>query len=342
VLQVHPTRRCNLLCDHCYSMSGPAEREDLPLEILLTCLEDAFALGYRQLAVSGGEPLLYKPLIDLLAHARHLGMLNTVTTNGTLITPNRWKLIAPLVDVLAISIDGREQEHDEIRRQAGAFARTIANLDIIRESGVPFGFIFTLTQFNVDSLEFVVRLAAEAQARSVQVHPLTLHGRAALTMPSSRPDGIELVAAMLEAVRLGQELGVPVTVDALSSEQLLLYRQHLVPNRPVKRLTDVASVLVVEPDGSVVPLTHEVSNTLSLGSLRKERLSMLAAHWLAAGRGELLASACERTWDELSKTKTTYAFYWYDEVGAHTNHPDLICPATLSSDGFSRPPAKVS
>ena len=319
VLQVHPTRRCNLLCDHCYSMSGPAAREDLPTEILCACLGDAFDLGYRQLAVSGGEPLLYKQLPDLLTRGRQLGMLNTVTTNGMLITESRWDQLVPLVDVLAVSIDGREPEHDRIRRQDGAFARTVANLQVIRNSGVPFGFIFTLTQFNVDSLEFVVRLARETGARSVQVHPLTLHGRAALTMLGARPDGIELVAAILEAVRLGEELGVPVTVDALSIQQLLAYRGHIVPTRPIRRLVDVAPVLVVEPDGSVTPLTHEVNRGLKLGSLMNARLSSLASKWLAEGFGDRLADACASTWAELSSSDSMSAVYWFDEVAARTN-----------------------
>ena len=33
-LQVHPTRRCNLRCLHCYSESGPDRRDELPLAYL--------------------------------------------------------------------------------------------------------------------------------------------------------------------------------------------------------------------------------------------------------------------------------------------------------------------
>jgi hypothetical protein len=112
-------------------------------------------------------------------------------------TSVRHALSAERMGVDAISIDGTPAEHDTIRRREGAFARTVANLEVVRSSGVPFGFICTLTQHNVDSLEFVVRLAAQEGARSVQVHPLTLHGRAATTMPGSRPDGIELAAALI-------------------------------------------------------------------------------------------------------------------------------------------------
>jgi len=96
------------------------------LELLSDCLEAASGLGYRQLAVSGGEPLLYGPLPELLARARELGMLTTVTTNGMLLTPRRWDPLAALVDVLAVSIDGTQEEHDLIRRRDGAFAYQLA------------------------------------------------------------------------------------------------------------------------------------------------------------------------------------------------------------------------
>ena len=318
VLQVHPSRRCNIACEHCYSVSGPTEREDLPLEVLSACLDDAAALGYRQLAVSGGEPLLYKSLAELLSHARALGMLATLTSNGMLMTSRRWDLLAPLVDLVAISIDGKPQEHDRMRGREGAFAQTVANFEVVRKSGVPFGIIFTLTQHNVDSLEFVVQLAAEHGARTVQVHPLTLHGRAATTLPGARPDDVELVAALFEAHRLGRKYGVGVHVDAISAEQLVAFREHLIPERPVRQLIAVAPVLVVQADASVLPMTHEINPKLQLGSLAESRLSTLAANWLAAGQGNKVAEACEQTWTELTTTSPAHAVYWYDEVAART------------------------
>ena len=318
VLQVHPTRLCNIACAHCYSLSGPQAREELPGELLSRCAEEAFGLGYGQLAVSGGEPLLYRPLGELLARGKALGMVTTITTNGMLATARRWAPLAPFLDVAAISIDGRPDEHDAIRRRDGAFARTVANLEVVRASGVPFGLIFTLTQHNADSLEFVVRLAAREGARSVQVHPLTLHGRAALTLRGARPDGIELVAAISEASRLGSELGVVVHVDAITADQVLEHRDRLVPGRPVDDLVDVAPVLVVDADGAVIPMTHEVSHDLRLGMLADAGLSTLAADWLAAGRADRLAEACQRTWDELVDDGPPPAVYWYDEVAART------------------------
>ena len=254
-------------------------------------------------------------------------MLTTVTSNGMLLTPRRWESLAELVDVLAISIDGTPEEHDVIRRREGAFARTVANLEVVRSWGGPFGFIFTLTLHNVDSLEFVVRLAAAEGARSVQVHPLTLYGRAESTMSGARPDEIELATALCEAAMLGDELGVVVHVDAVTADQLLGHHDLLVPRRPVSRLIDVAPVLVVDADANVIPMTHDVNSSLRLGSLHEAGLASLAADWLDRGAGDDLAMACEQTWVELTRTSPPLAVYWYDEVAAWTRAGAVWRPA---------------
>jgi hypothetical protein len=138
-------------------------------------------------------------------------------------------------------------------------------------------------------------------------------------MARARPDEIELAAALCEAELLGRELGVVVHVDAVTSDQLLEHRESLVPRRPVSRLTDVAPTLIVDADGIVVPLTHDVSPSLRIGSLMEPwGLAMLAEQWLTAGGGDRLAEACERAWAELTGPIVPLAVYWYDAVAAQT------------------------
>ena len=47
-LQVHPSRRCNLRCRHCYSSSGPEQTGALPVELLADVVRDAAELGYGE------------------------------------------------------------------------------------------------------------------------------------------------------------------------------------------------------------------------------------------------------------------------------------------------------
>src|SRR5690242_9462370 len=107
ILQLHPTRRCNLRCLHCYSESGPYVAATTSLDVLRRVVSDAAALGYEVVSISGGEPLLYRELPALLAHAKGLGLRTTVTSNGMLLSERRLAELADVVDVLALSLDGR-------------------------------------------------------------------------------------------------------------------------------------------------------------------------------------------------------------------------------------------
>src|SRR6266568_1245666 len=115
ILQIHPTRLCNLLCRHCYSESGPGQRGAIEASVLSAAIADAARLGYRTVAVSGGEPFLYPALPATLQAARAHGMTTTITTNGTVLTERRAAQVAGLVDLVAISLDGTPESHNRMR-----------------------------------------------------------------------------------------------------------------------------------------------------------------------------------------------------------------------------------
>jgi MoaA/NifB/PqqE/SkfB family radical SAM enzyme len=56
---------------------------------------------------------MYRPLADLLAHARARQMRTLVTTNGTLSEKRRLEPLAGNLDLLAVSLDGPPDEHDQ-------------------------------------------------------------------------------------------------------------------------------------------------------------------------------------------------------------------------------------
>jgi MoaA/NifB/PqqE/SkfB family radical SAM enzyme len=316
-LQVHPTRRCNLACGHCYTQSGPDVDETLPTDLLVAAVRDAAALGYGELAVSGGEPLLYAGLTDLLRAGREAGMVNVVTTNAMPLTERRAFELAPLVDVVAVSIDGTPEHHDRLRGRSGAHATTVRHLAHLRAAGIPFGIITTLTQHNVDQLAAVARLAAQEGAALLQVHPLDQQGRAVAALPGASPDAMELVAALVEGVRLRSGLPLEVQVDALLRDDLAANPERFyasgVPGSG--RLGDWLQTLVVEASGRVVPLTHGFPAALALGDLRGAPLAELAAWW-QANRAWWFASVLRQAYGELTATEAPPVVSWYEAVTA--------------------------
>src|SRR5437773_10048187 len=106
ILQVHPTRRCNLRCLHCYSTSGPEHRDALALAVLRDAVRDAAAEGFNVASFSGGEPLMYSELPQLLDAAHECGLLTAAVTNGMLLGRRRLEELRGRLDLVAIRLDG--------------------------------------------------------------------------------------------------------------------------------------------------------------------------------------------------------------------------------------------
>lgn len=330
VLQIHPTRRCNLTCLHCYSDSGPTQREELSLALLEQGLRDAAAEGYDTLGVSGGEPLLYRDLPQLLAVARSLALITTVTTNGMLITAPALEKLQPHLQLLAISLDGVPSSHNRMRASSRAFDMMEGNLELVRAAGIPFGFIFTLTQYNLDELEWVAAFALEQGAALLQIHPLEEVGRAASAeLHGAVPDGREASHAYVEVLRLQAELCarmyvqfdyVPAPTAREHPEMLFADGGPVDVRLP---LAVLVSPLVIETDGSVVPLQHGFGRAFQLGNLHHEPLATMALRWRHESYA-LFRTLCRRTLAERLARNGWPLINWYDILARASRRSDPV------------------
>lgn len=329
-VQLHPTRRCNLCCLHCYSLSSQEERDQLPYQGLADALTDAQAQGYAVASFSGGEPILYADLGRLLRHAKQLGMRTTVTSNGMLLTDARMAMLAGCTDVLAISLDGVPDSHNRMRASDHAFDRMRANLDRVRSSGINFGFIFTLTQYNVNEIDWAAQFALEQGAKLFQIHPLEEVGRAAEVLSGSRPDEIESAYAYLEAERIRQTYGNRMFV------QFDVFHRDLVTQHPERfyadvkwrdsaQLADYVTPLVIEADGFVVPLGYGFGRPYALGCLFDQRLSELAPRWIAQGYPQF-RELCRRVYAEACEPSALPFLNWYELIGLRSADP-VVSPS---------------
>ena len=285
-LHIHPTRQCNLRCIHCYSSSAPEERDHLEPALLLDAITDASEQGYTLASFSGGEPLLYKPLRKLLDHARRCGMTTTVTSNGMLLDERRLEMLRGGVDVLAISLDGVPDSHNKMRASGQAFEQMSSRLEGVRKSGIPFGFIFTLTQYNLNELEWVANFALEQGARLLQIHPLEEAGRAKNVLADSKPDDLESAYTFLEVARIrklaGEKLYIQLDLadrDIIRENPDSVFAGDAASDYISRPLADLVSPLVIEADATVVPIGYWFARGYVLGNLRSARLSELAVSW---------------------------------------------------------------
>jgi Fe-coproporphyrin III synthase len=278
VFQIHPSVRCNLACAHCYSSSSPWASRALDPAVVRDAIRDAAELGYGTISISGGEPLLYPALAELLIFCKSLGLTVTITTNGTLLEGRRLDQLVSLVDVLAISLDGNAAAHDMLRRRTGAYERLIRGLDRVRERGLAFGFVHTLTKQSWEHVEGIVDFAAGVGAQLVQIHPLEQTGRAREQLPYAACDDITLAQVYILALALNARYaGKPVVqYDVLHVATMMDFPEVIYGGQDEVgakgRCAEHLAVLVLEADGTIVPMTFGFGRSYRICNVNSERL----------------------------------------------------------------------
>lgn len=292
----------------------------MPAALLIDALTSAAAEGYTTASVSGGEPLLYRPLRQVLEGARAAGMATTVTSNGMLLDERRLATLEGCVDLLAISLDGVPDSHDRMRGDPRAFSTMASRLEGLRRSGIPFGFIFTLTLHNLHELEWAAAFALDQGASLLQIHPLEEAGRARQELAGKRPDDIECSYAFLVAAQLQEALGdrLHVQLDLISRRYVLaspacFFAEGEATCTVDQPLSELVSPLVIEADGTVVPLEYGLSRAYALGNLHRAPLAELAAAWRSAIYPDF-RRLCRAAYEDLEADESAPLANWYERV----------------------------
>ncbi|WP_323117818.1 radical SAM protein [Burkholderia alba] len=279
VIQIHPSLRCNLSCGHCYSHSGPSAALRLDLATACDAVSDAARMGYRVVSVSGGEPMLYDGLVELLDHAKSLRLLTTVTSNGFFLDAKHLDALRGRVDLLALSLDGPPALHNAMRGSPRAFQRLAAGLANVRRAGIEFGFIHTLTQHTWAHLMWVAAYAARKKAGLLQIHPLELSGRAADTMPGDAPPFDVAGRAYLLAAALSGKYAdrMQIQIDLLHRDTIAARPDLVYASDPAADETaspaSLLKVIVLQADGTVVPVSHGFDRRYALCNVHEQRLA---------------------------------------------------------------------
>jgi len=142
-LRVSVTDRCDLRCLYCMSehMTFLPKAEVLTLEELDRLASTFVVLGVRKLRLTGGEPLVRKGFMDLVAGlSRHLrsGALDelTLTTNGTQLERYAADLARHGVRRINVSMDTLKPDLFRTLTRGGDLSRVIAGIDAALAAGI--------------------------------------------------------------------------------------------------------------------------------------------------------------------------------------------------------------
>ena len=172
-------RRCNLMCKHCYSISGDV---DFPGELstaeVFNVMDDLKSFRVPVLILSGGEPLLRRDIFEISHRAKSMGFYVGLSSNGTLITEHNIDAIAAVdYNYVGVSLDGIGATHDAFRRRDGAFVEALSGLRLCRDRDLKTGMRFTMTMDNAAEFPKLLQLMDDEGIDKFYLSHLVYAGR---------------------------------------------------------------------------------------------------------------------------------------------------------------------
>jgi len=134
VLMLEPTHQCNLACAGCGRIQEYRNSlgESLTLE---QCLESVEECGAPVVTVTGGEPLLYSPVFELLQELVHRRKHIYLCTNAILLEKALPKLPRSKRLTLSVHVDGLAETHDRHLGRPGLFNLALRAIKAAKQQG---------------------------------------------------------------------------------------------------------------------------------------------------------------------------------------------------------------
>lgn len=344
-LMVHLLGQCNLRCLHCYMEGGPSRKEKLPFDRVERAIGECEKLGIATLYLTGGEPLLYPGLEELLVLAGRVPKLGIkVCTNATLLKPHHVALLKDVGATVNVSVDGDEKFHDGFRNLAGAFRSTERGLRSLVEAGIAVTVVMTISRDNLHLLPAIVEWAARARVVQFRAQPLLRLGRGVEIFDQSLTK-YELDRLLLQLTDLAntyRDRGLKCNLSGASRSFL---RKHSCGAYVCnglgchRRVAKEIKKLVVREDGTVLPEITNLSHDFAIGNIDDGPLLGLVNRYFEDGYNRF-DQLCRSTYAEVMPSWDSEFVPW-DQIVAERSHTwrgaALVENVTSGCDACSLP-----
>lgn len=166
IVYLELTRACNLKCIHCLNNSGIKQKDELTKEDLLKLIKNFSSHGVQEIRFTGGEPLLFNGIYDLIKFATEEGICTSLGTNGTLVTKEvAKKLKESGLKKVVVSIDGNKKIHDKIRGKKN-YQKAMNGLKYLQKNGINVRVNSVIMKSNMDD---VIKLAKKMSRKKITI-----------------------------------------------------------------------------------------------------------------------------------------------------------------------------
>lgn len=269
------TKRCNLLCPHCYIDSTARlelNNSELTLDEARLVIDELSYINDRlMLVLSGGEPLLRGDIYDLIEYASSGGFIPVLGSNGILLTREVVRLLkeAGLMGV-GVSIDSvNPEEHDRFRGFGGAWELSVSGLRYAREAGIETQIDVTLTDRNYQEIDRFIEFGVGLGVKAINFFFLICTGRAMKTDISTS----NYESALRDvAIRTFKEKRLMVRARCAPHIYRVLYEDGYSIPPGTRGCLAGRSYMRIDPEGNVTPCPYMPVN---VGNVRESSLGKI-------------------------------------------------------------------
>jgi pyrroloquinoline quinone biosynthesis protein E len=203
--------RCPVHCPYC---SNPLEiaanrhRDELSTAEWARVFREAAALGVLQLALTGGEPMVRKDIVELARASTESGLYSTLVTSALPFPRERAEALkAAGLDHVQISIQDSDSAGSDEIAGIESFAHKVAAAGLARELGFPLTINVVLHRRNLDRIDAIIALAEELGARRLELANTQYHGWATVNRAALMPTREQVERGERAVARARERLG---------------------------------------------------------------------------------------------------------------------------------------
>lgn len=252
------THKCPLECTYCYNQLDFANTKDeMTKEDWFRVMEEVRELGAVQLGISGGEPLLNKDIIEIVAKASELGFYTNLITSGVGAPEG---IIGKLKDAGLKTVQLGIQSHEKetmtlVTNHKGAYEQKLKIAKEIKDSGMQLIVNTCITRQNIHQVGEIIEFADETlDADYLEIANIQYYGWALQNVNALLPNKEQLAKAK-------------EVTDKYRSKKKDMKAFFVVPDyfadRPKACMNGLGTTfLTINPDGMALPCN--TANTMPI------------------------------------------------------------------------------
>jgi MoaA/NifB/PqqE/SkfB family radical SAM enzyme len=259
------TRKCNLLCRHCYNRSRINFPGEIKKEILFAIIDELYLCGTFEIRLTGGEPTLHPDFFEILGFLTDRDFFISLGTNGVWNDELIQKIISSTIKTVIISLDGPMEFNDRVRGK-GTYAAVTRTINQLKRKGrMNLKMNSVLCKENLHYIDEIIDLSERLGFDGLNIAPLRVSGRAETSqyLTPLDPSDMYYIVSRITEQRRTKKIKIQTYFDILKSpDPANKYPSSILNNKSCAAGIEVAAVSPFgEIYGCVVSPANNISDT---------------------------------------------------------------------------------